>query len=62
MSLRYNDFWLNLIDTPGHADFSEDTYRTLTAVDFVIMVIDGAKGVESQTKNYLKFVDLENFR
>ena len=34
MSLKYNDFWLNLIDTPGHADFSEDTYRTLTAVDF----------------------------
>ena len=46
MSLKYNDFWLNLIDTPGHADFSEDTYRTLSAVDFVIMIIDGAKGVE----------------
>ncbi|MCT4684348.1 MAG: peptide chain release factor 3 [Roseicyclus sp.] len=40
----------NLVDTPGHSDFSEDTYRTLTAVDAAIMVIDGAKGVESQTQ------------
>ena len=58
MSLKYNDFWLNLIDTPGHADFSEDTYRTLTAVDFVIMVIDGAKGVESQTKKLFEICRL----
>ena len=40
---------VNLLDTPGHADFSEDTYRTLTAVDSALMVIDGAKGVEERT-------------
>ncbi|MEP5732531.1 MAG: peptide chain release factor 3 [Sulfitobacter sp.] len=43
-------FRFNLVDTPGHSDFSEDTYRTLTAVDAAVMVIDGAKGVESQTQ------------
>src|ERR1017187_2166683 len=41
---------VNLLDTPGHKDFSEDTYRVLTAVDAVLMVIDGAKGVEAQTR------------
>ena len=46
MSFGWNGCWFNLVDTPGHADFSEDTYRTLTAVDAAIMVIDGAKGVE----------------
>ncbi len=46
----YNDFKINLLDTPGHNDFSEDTYRVLTAVDSVIMVIDGGKGIENQTK------------
>lgn len=40
---------INLLDTPGHEDFSEDTYRTLTAVDSALMVIDGAKGVEERT-------------
>ena len=50
MSFEYAGHWFNLIDTPGHEDFSEDTYRTLTAVDAAIMVIDGAKGVESQTR------------
>ncbi len=50
MSFEFDDYWLNLVDTPGHADFSEDTYRTLTAVDAAVMVIDGAKGVESQTQ------------
>ena len=50
MSFPYNEFWINLVDTPGHSDFSEDTYRTITAVDSAIMVIDGAKGIESQTK------------
>ncbi len=44
------DYRFNLVDTPGHADFSEDTYRTLTAVDAAVMVIDGAKGIESQTQ------------
>lgn len=46
----YRDHVINLLDTPGHADFSEDTYRTLSAVDAVLMVIDGAKGVESRTR------------
>ncbi len=50
MSFDFGAHWFNLVDTPGHADFSEDTYRTLTAVDAAIMVIDGAKGIESQTQ------------
>ncbi len=50
MSFDYGRFRFNLVDTPGHSDFSEDTYRTLTAVDAAVMVIDGAKGVESQTQ------------
>jgi len=60
MSINYNGYWLNLVDTPGHADFSEDTYRTLTAVDFVIMVIDGAKGVESQTQKLFEICRLRD--
>lgn len=50
LQFDYNGFRLNLLDTPGHKDFSEDTYRVLMAVDAVIMVIDGAKGIESQTR------------
>ncbi|RME17904.1 MAG: peptide chain release factor 3 [Alphaproteobacteria bacterium] len=50
MSFDFGRWRFNLVDTPGHSDFSEDTYRTLTAVDAAIMVIDGAKGVESQTQ------------
>ena len=50
MSFDFGRYRYNLVDTPGHSDFSEDTYRTLTAVDAAIMVIDGAKGVESQTR------------
>ncbi|WP_339767421.1 peptide chain release factor 3 [uncultured Pseudosulfitobacter sp.] len=50
MSFDFRNFRFNLVDTPGHSDFSEDTYRTLTAVDAAVMVIDGAKGVESQTQ------------
>ena len=50
MSFDFQTFRFNLVDTPGHSDFSEDTYRTLTAVDAAVMVIDGAKGVESQTQ------------
>ncbi len=50
MSFDYGPYRYNLVDTPGHSDFSEDTYRTLTAVDAAVMVIDGAKGVESQTQ------------
>jgi peptide chain release factor 3 len=49
MQFPYKDRIINLLDTPGHEDFSEDTYRTLTAVDSALMVIDGAKGVEERT-------------
>ena len=49
MQFPYRDCVVNLLDTPGHEDFSEDTYRTLTAVDSSLMVIDGAKGVEART-------------
>ncbi|MFI3332957.1 MAG: peptide chain release factor 3 [Rikenellaceae bacterium] len=49
MGFEYNGTKINILDTPGHEDFAEDTYRTLTAVDSVIIVIDGAKGVEAQT-------------
>ncbi len=50
LQFEYGDYLLNLLDTPGHEDFSEDTYRTLMAVDSAIMVLDGAKGIEPQTK------------
>ena len=50
MQVEYRGHCLNLLDTPGHNDFSEDTYRTLTAVDAALMLIDAAKGVESQTR------------
>jgi peptide chain release factor 3 len=49
MSFEHGGFAFNLLDTPGHQDFSEDTYRTLTAVDSAVMVIDAAKGIEAQT-------------
>jgi peptide chain release factor 3 len=49
MQFPYRDRIVNLLDTPGHEDFSEDTYRTLTAVDSALMVIDSAKGVEQRT-------------
>ncbi|MDR2126897.1 MAG: peptide chain release factor 3 [Prevotellaceae bacterium] len=49
MQFEYHGLKINILDTPGHEDFAEDTYRTLTAVDSVIIVIDGAKGVETQT-------------
>ncbi len=50
LQFDYKGFKINLLDTPGHEDFSEDTYRVLTAVDAVVMVIDAAKGIEAQTK------------
>src|SRR6186713_315868 len=50
MQMLYRDHVINLLDTPGHKDFSEDTYRVLTAVDAALMVIDAAKGVETQTR------------
>src|SRR6185436_13565923 len=54
MSFVYRDHQLNLLDTPGHQDFSEDTYRTLAAVDSAVMLIDSAKGVEPQTRKLFK--------
>lgn len=54
MGFQYRDKQINILDTPGHQDFSEDTYRTLTAVDSAIVVIDVAKGVESQTEKLVK--------
>ena len=50
LQFDYNGYRMNLLDTPGHKDFSEDTYRVLTAVDAVVMVIDAGKGIESQTR------------
>ncbi len=60
MSFDYKTFRFNLVDTPGHSDFSEDTYRTLTAVDAAVMVIDGAKGVESQTRKLFEVCRLRD--
>ncbi len=54
MGFHYKDIKINLLDTPGHQDFAEDTYRTLTAVDSVIMVIDCVKGVETQTEKLME--------
>ncbi|MBT6421620.1 MAG: peptide chain release factor 3 [Porticoccaceae bacterium] len=59
MQFPYQDCTVNLLDTPGHEDFSEDTYRTLTAVDSSLMVIDGAKGVEART---IKLMDVCRLR
>ncbi len=53
MGFEYNNHKINILDTPGHEDFAEDTFRTLTAVDSVIIVIDGAKGVEAQTRRLM---------
>ena len=50
LQFEYEGYYINLLDTPGHKDFSEDTYRVLTAVDSVVMVIDSAKGIEPQTR------------
>ena len=59
MQFPYKDRVVNLLDTPGHEDFSEDTYRTLTAVDSALMVVDGAKGVEERT---IKLMDVCRLR
>lgn len=59
MQFEYRDHVVNLLDTPGHQDFSEDTYRVLTAVDSALMVIDAAKGVEAQT---IKLLDVCRMR
>jgi peptide chain release factor 3 len=60
MKFNYRDFEINLLDTPGHQDFSEDTYRVLTAVDSALMVIDSAKGVEAQTEKLMEVCRMRN--
>ena len=60
MKFTYGDYEVNLLDTPGHQDFSEDTYRVLTAVDSAIMVIDSAKGVEAQTEKLMEVCRMRN--
>jgi len=60
MTFNYRDFEMNLLDTPGHQDFSEDTYRVLTAVDSALMVIDSVKGVESQTEKLMEVCRMRN--
>ena len=54
LQFNYDDYCINILDTPGHQDFSEDTYRTLMAADSAVMVIDGSKGVEAQTRKLFK--------
>lgn len=54
MSFEYNNILINLLDTPGHKDFAEDTFRTLTAVDSVILVVDSVNGVEAQTRRLME--------
>jgi peptide chain release factor 3 len=54
MTFEYQDMLINLLDTPGHKDFAEDTYRTLTAVDSVVLVVDSVNGVEEQTKRLME--------
>ena len=60
MSYLYNNRYIHLLDTPGHKDFSEDTYRTLTAVESVLMMIDSAKGVEEQTQKLMEVCRLRD--
>jgi peptide chain release factor 3 len=60
MQFEYDDCVFNLLDTPGHQDFSEDTYRVLTAVDCAVMVVDAAKGVEAQTIKLLEVCRLRD--
>ena len=60
MTFEFEDTVINLLDTPGHEDFSEDTYRTLTAADSAVMVIDAAKGIESQTRKLFEVCRLRD--
>src|SRR5205814_4125048 len=58
MTFEYEGILINLLDTPGHKDFAEDTYRTLTAVDSVILVIDSVNGVEDQTRRLMEVISM----
>src|SRR3954463_821583 len=60
MTFEYDSLVFNLLDTPGHEDFSEDTYRTLTAVDSAVMVIDAAKGIEARTRKLFEVCRLRD--
>lgn len=60
LQFEYNNCCINILDTPGHQDFSEDTYRTLMAADSAVMVIDGGKGVEAQTRKLFKVCAMRN--
>lgn len=60
LAFNYGDYIVNILDTPGHKDFAEDTYRTLTAVDSVILVVDCVKGVEAQTRKLMQVCRLRN--
>ncbi len=60
MEFDYDGFKVNILDTPGHQDFAEDTFRTLTAVDSAIIVVDGAKGVETQTRKLMEVCRMRN--
>jgi peptide chain release factor 3 len=60
MTFEFHDLVFNLLDTPGHEDFSEDTYRTLTAVDSAVMVIDAAKGIEARTRKLFEVCRLRD--
>ncbi|MCI7310690.1 MAG: peptide chain release factor 3 [Prevotella sp.] len=60
MEFDYGDYKVNILDTPGHQDFAEDTYRTLTAVDSAIIVVDSAKGVETQTRKLMEVCRMRN--
>lgn len=60
MGFNYGDYKVNILDTPGHQDFAEDTYRTLTAVDSVIIAVDVAKGVEAQTRKLMEVCRMRN--
>jgi peptide chain release factor 3 len=60
MGFEYDGYKVNILDTPGHQDFQEDTFRTLTAVDSVIIVIDAAKGVEPQTEKLMNVCRMRN--
>jgi peptide chain release factor 3 len=60
MTFEYDGHLINLLDTPGHKDFAEDTYRTLTAVDSVVLVIDSVNGVEAQTRRLMEVIAMRN--
>lgn len=60
MGFSYEGYQINILDTPGHEDFAEDTFRTLTAVDSVVIVVDGARGVEKQTRRLIEVCRMRN--